>query len=248
PSPFSQVSAISANGRYVAFDSDATDLVPGESSEPRTLVFVRDRALGTTSIVSESIGDVEANNDSFAPRISATGRYIVYESFATNLAPGGGPDENEYVRDTQLHTTSVIDVDPRSRPPGPSATRQLLEQPAISDDASVAAFVTNAPHLTGHSNAVTQVLLRELSPPTTTVLRAAPADAAPRPLVAFGADDRAASTFLCQIDAGIPFICPRGPFRLPAQAPGHHVLLVRAGGPGMLYDPMGVREHFTVSA
>ena len=234
PAPFSQVSAISADGRYVAFDTDATDLVPGESPQPRTLVFVRDRVRRRTSLVSLSIGDVEANNDSFAPRISATGRYVVFESFATNLAPGGGPDENEYVRDTQLGTTSVIDVDPQSHAPGGSATRQLLDQPAISDDGSLAAFATNAAHLTGASNGDTQVLLRELSPPATTLTGG----------LTVGADDPAASRFFCEVDNAIPFVCPRGRLHLPAEPAGEHTLLVRAGGPGMLYDPVGVTVRF----
>jgi hypothetical protein len=53
--------------------------------------------------------------------------------------------------------------------------------------------------------------------------------------------------FECQIDHGIPFTCPRGAFRLPPQRRGAHALFVRAGGAGMLYDPVGVLERFVIA-
>jgi hypothetical protein len=63
------------------------------------------------------------------------------------------------------------------------------------------------------------------------------------------ADDPHATYFLCKIDPFPAKLCRGGTaFRIPQQLnAGHHVLLVRAGGPGMLFDPVGVRVGFTVT-
>src|SRR3954451_13493427 len=85
--------AISADGRYVAFASVATDLVPGDTNG-RSDVFVRDRQTGTTERVSVSSSGQQANFgggsgdiESSAPAISADGRYVAFASIATNLVP-----------------------------------------------------------------------------------------------------------------------------------------------------------------
>ena len=86
--------AISADGRFVAFISDATNLVPGDTNG-RYDVFVRDRQTGTTRRVSVGPGGVQGNGDSFDPAISADGRFVAFDSYATNLVPG---DTNGDVR------------------------------------------------------------------------------------------------------------------------------------------------------
>ncbi len=76
--------AISADGRYVVFESDASNLVSGDNNGQRD-IFIRDRHTEVTTRISVSGSGVEANRDSFLPAISGDGRYIVYESLATNL-------------------------------------------------------------------------------------------------------------------------------------------------------------------
>jgi Tol biopolymer transport system component len=89
----SQDPAISADGRYVAFDSYASNLVPGDTRDRD--VFVHDRHTGLTEQVSVDSADVQANDQSWAPAISADGRYVAFQSEASNLVPddtNGGSD------------------------------------------------------------------------------------------------------------------------------------------------------------
>jgi Tol biopolymer transport system component len=78
--------ALSADGRFVAFASDATTLVPGDTNQ-RADVFVRDRRLGTTTRVSVGLGG-QADRPSATPSISADGRFVAFQSAADNLVPG----------------------------------------------------------------------------------------------------------------------------------------------------------------
>lgn len=86
--------AISADGRYVAFDSEAVALVPGDDNSA-TDVFVRDRRAKRTTRVSVSSSGAEGDKGSFTPAISGNGRWVAFVSAATNLVPGdtnGDPD------------------------------------------------------------------------------------------------------------------------------------------------------------
>src|SRR5207245_282238 len=79
--------SISANGRYIAFYSEASNLVPRDSNAVSD-VFVRDMQTGTTRRVSVSSTGGQGNNSSGAPSISADGRYVAFDSYASNLVPG----------------------------------------------------------------------------------------------------------------------------------------------------------------
>jgi Tol biopolymer transport system component len=246
--PFHQVSSLSANGRFVAFDSDASNLVARDVNRS-TDVFVRDRVAHTTTLVSENNAGFEGDNDSFAPYITPDGRFVAFESFARNLAPGGGPRENVFVRDVELNATSVIDVAPGGAAPTAEQAKQLLQRPMLSADGSVAAFSSTALNVTQDPRGTENVFLRLLAPPSGTIVRApALRSSDRRPLVQLRADDPHATTFECRIDHALPRDCPaERPFHLWRLRPGHHVLLVRAGGPGMNYDPFAVRISFTVA-
>jgi Tol biopolymer transport system component len=78
---------ISANGRYVAYQSLASNLVPGDTNGTDD-IFLFDRKTGTTERISVASNGTEANEFSFEPAISANGRYITYVSVASNLVPG----------------------------------------------------------------------------------------------------------------------------------------------------------------
>lgn len=81
--------SLSASGRYLAFHSDANDIVPGDSNAIGD-VFVRDLRTGTTRLVSRPNGSQTeaANNYSGGPLIAADGRYVAFASFADNLVVG----------------------------------------------------------------------------------------------------------------------------------------------------------------
>src|SRR6184192_2392776 len=88
------VPALSADGRIAAFYSDASNLVTGDSNGLRD-VFVRDRGTGQTTRVSVSSSGAEANGDSFAPSLSADGRYVAFASAASNLVDSDTNDAND---------------------------------------------------------------------------------------------------------------------------------------------------------
>ena len=102
--------SMSADGRFVAFESTATNLVTGDTNGMGD-VFVHDRTTGATSRVSVASDGTEANGDSRAPVLSADGRFIAFLSQATNLVPG---DTNAvadvFVRDTVAGTTTRVSV------------------------------------------------------------------------------------------------------------------------------------------
>ena len=76
--------SISADGRYVAFQSEASDLVPDDTNAAFD-VFVHDRQTGATERMSLAGDGAQGNQHSFFPSISADGRYLTFQSDATNL-------------------------------------------------------------------------------------------------------------------------------------------------------------------
>jgi Tol biopolymer transport system component len=85
---FSTEPVVSPNGRYVAFSSEGTDLVTGDGNGSFD-VFVRDRLTGTTERVSRTATGGQATDDSFAPSVSADGRFVTFTSLATNIDQNG---------------------------------------------------------------------------------------------------------------------------------------------------------------
>ncbi len=102
--------AISGDGRYVAYTSSADDLVANDNNDAQD-VFVRDLQTGTTTLVSVSTDGVHpGNGSSYSPSISADGRYILFQSLASNLASGsfGTGENNLFLRDLQTGTTYAL--------------------------------------------------------------------------------------------------------------------------------------------
>jgi Tol biopolymer transport system component len=136
------VPALSRDGRYAAFYSDATNLVTGDANNARD-VFVRDLQTGETTRVSVANGGAEANGDSFEPAISADGRFVAFSSAATNLVAGDSNDANDvFVRDRQANTTTRLSVGlAGANANGGSDT------PSISGDGRMVAFTSAATNL-----------------------------------------------------------------------------------------------------
>ena len=102
--------AISGDGRYVAFSSAADNLVPGDTNYAQD-VFVRDLQSKSTTLVSVSTNGVDpGDHDSFSPAIGADGRFVLFRSKARNLAPGltAIRVENLFLRDLQTGTTYAL--------------------------------------------------------------------------------------------------------------------------------------------
>jgi hypothetical protein len=82
--------AISADGRFVAFSSMAGDLVPGDHTIHSRDIFVRDLTEGTTLRASVDTDGGDPNGSSYKPALSADGRYVAFESTASDLVDGDG--------------------------------------------------------------------------------------------------------------------------------------------------------------
>ncbi|MHB1466897.1 MAG: TolB family protein, partial [Thermoleophilia bacterium] len=104
--------AISADGRYVTFFSDATNLVTGDGNA-LTDVFVKDTQTGAITRVSTDSGGAQATGGgSYSPAISADGRYVTFFSDATNLVTGDGNALTDvFVKDTQTGATTRVSTD-----------------------------------------------------------------------------------------------------------------------------------------
>lgn len=103
--------SISADGRYVAFVSYATNLISGDTNG-KSDVFVHDRQTGETARVSVSDVGAEGNDASWYPSISMDGRYVAFASYASDLVAGdsnGG--EDIFVHDRQTGITTRVSVD-----------------------------------------------------------------------------------------------------------------------------------------
>src|SRR6266540_125104 len=136
--------AISADGRFVAFASEASDLVAGDSNNVSD-VFVRDRSRGVTERVSLGPSGVQANARTGLSAISADGRFIVMWSDASNLVPGdtnGVPDV--FVRDRVAKTTERVSVGT-----GGAEADGESAQGAVSADGRIVAFATTSSNLSG---------------------------------------------------------------------------------------------------
>jgi Tol biopolymer transport system component len=241
-SPFVQVSDVSRDGELVAFDSDATTLVPGDTNRS-TDVFVRDVHAGRTTRVSISATRRQADNDSFYPTISPNGRFVAFESFAGNLSHDDGHREDLFVFDRHEAAPVLLDVPAAGGRKGGERIRQLLQRPAVSDDGERGVFSSTAGNLTsGDDNRRQDVFARILTAPRATI-GGLPETTRRRARERYTvtADDPAADAFRCAIDGRA---VPCG--RLPVLKRGPHELTVAAGGPGMLWQRRPATRAFTV--
>jgi Tol biopolymer transport system component len=158
-----QRSAISGNGRYVAFQSFAGDLVPGDTGQGD--IFVRDLQAGTTEWVSVSTSGVQDNFGSEGrPAISSDGRYVAFQSAADNLVPGDTNFRKDiFVRDRQAGTTERVSVSST----GAQAIDESVEV-AISADGRYVAFSSYANNLVADdTNSITDIFVHDRQTATT---------------------------------------------------------------------------------
>lgn len=138
------ISSVSADGRYVVFTSKASELTANDTNAAED-VFLRDLQTGKTTLISRNqAGTASANAASFAPQISADGRYIVFSSTASDLAANDSNTASDvfwYDRDTDKmvlvsHTIAGI------------AGSGASLSPVLSADGLFVAFVSSAQNLT----------------------------------------------------------------------------------------------------
>jgi|GEM_PF-2337434 len=153
----------SADGRYVAFESNADDL-SGADDDRLANVYVRDTVKGTTALVSRAGGanGAAADADSHLGGISDDGRRVLFTTRAGNLGFSLGP-ERAYVRDVAAQTTTLA-----SRANGPAGTAVQGTEVSISGDGNRVAFMSGQVVDPEAANGVPHLYVRDLAAQTTT--------------------------------------------------------------------------------
>jgi Tol biopolymer transport system component len=160
---------VSADGRYVAYESWASNHVAGDTNN-KSDIFLYDQQTGATTRVSTDSSGTEANNYSDNPSISADGRYVAFESGASNLVAGDTNGLTDaFLKDTQTGTITRISTDSS----GTQGTGGFYvgAEPFISDDGRYIAFTSQATNLVvGDTNGTDDVYLKDTQTGTTTLV------------------------------------------------------------------------------
>jgi Tol biopolymer transport system component len=155
----SGVPDISADGRFVAFVSLASNLVAGDTNG-KADVFVHDRQTKTTERVSVDSAGLEGNGDSgILPTLSADGRFVAFTSLASNLVAGDTNGSWDiFVRDRQTQTTQRVSVDSAGLESNGNS-----EGTSISADGQTVEFVSDATNLVAlDTNGANDVFVHDL--------------------------------------------------------------------------------------
>lgn len=153
--------SISADGKYVAFASLATTLVPDDTNKVWD-IFVHDRDTGETSRVSLSSDGTQADAGSYGVSISADGRYVTFGSNATNLVPDDTNGTMDvFVHDRQTGQTERVSLGNNGNQGNDTSGFSLIAPngidlaygPLITQDGKTVVFMSNASDLVvGDSN------------------------------------------------------------------------------------------------
>ena len=168
----SNVASVSADGRYVAFDSTADNLSTADNNNVYN-VFVRDLLTNTTILVSRRSavdGGAAADGDADDPSISASGRYVAFYSDADNLsAVDNNNVANVFLRDLATSTTTLVSR--QSDADGGVGANANSVEATVSADGRFVAFDSDATNLSAaDSDSAKDVFLRDLATDTTTLV------------------------------------------------------------------------------
>jgi Tol biopolymer transport system component len=157
----STAGGISADGRYVAFQSDAPNLVAGDTNRVPD-VFLHDRRTGRTSRVDTGPHGRQANGASGFGTISADGRYVAFESLASNLVAGDTNGATDvFVRDLVTGKTRRASVSSQGRE-ARCKDRCESTEPALSANGRYVAFQSSAANLVrGDTNRLGDVFVHD---------------------------------------------------------------------------------------
>jgi Tol biopolymer transport system component len=134
--------SVSADGRYVAFSSWASNLVPHDTNDSSD-VFVKDLVTGAISRVSVASDGAQADGSSFTPSISGNGDVVAFRSDATDLVPG----DTEGHTDVFAHVLSTGATIRISQTPSGDGANEDSSEPAISANGKIVAFSSLASNL-----------------------------------------------------------------------------------------------------
>ncbi|WP_053764206.1 S8 family serine peptidase [Streptomyces sp. AS58] len=154
---------VSDDGQVVAFTSQASNLVPGDTNGSLD-IFVNDRRAQTTHRVSVATGGAQGNDFSLTPTLSGDGRHVGFNSAATNLVPGDTNGQTDaFVHDRSTGTTERVSVASDGTP-----GNGLSSPPSLSGDGRYAVFHSDADNLVPRdTNNDTDVFLHDRRTGTT---------------------------------------------------------------------------------
>jgi hypothetical protein len=149
--------SLSADGRYVAFASFASNLVPGDTNGTAD-TFVYDRDSDTIELVNRAADGTQGNAYSIGGLLSADGRYVAFRSSASNLVPGDTNGVNDiFVYDRQTDSIARVSVAADGEQGNNGSTSMVI---ALSADGRYVAFASGASNLvTGDTNGVSDVFV-----------------------------------------------------------------------------------------
>ena len=162
----SSVPALSADGRIAVFVSDSTNLVPSDTNDVSD-VFVHDLATGVTERVSVDSSGAQGNDDSDQPAISSDGRYVAFQSLASNLVAGDtNATADIFLHDRQSGSTVRVSVDSTG-----AQSNSWCESPSISADGQVVSFWSSASNLVpGDTTGFGDVFVHDMATGTTEIV------------------------------------------------------------------------------
>lgn len=150
-------SSISDDGRYIAFTSDASNLVPGDLNLAGD-VFVYDTLTGAMELISVSSAGVQGNALASVPAISGDARFVAYRSIASNLVPNDyNNTEDVFLFDRQTRVTTLVSLNDAN-----GLGNGLSTRPSITVDGSLIAYQSLASNLVlGDTNLVEDVFVHD---------------------------------------------------------------------------------------
>jgi murein DD-endopeptidase MepM/ murein hydrolase activator NlpD len=149
--------SLSADGRYVAFETSASNLIPGDTNGVRD-IFIHDRQTGQTTRVSVASDGTQGNGGSNYPFLSADGRYVAFQSFASNLVSGDTNGVQDiFVHDRQTGQTTRVSVASN----GIQGNNESIGS-SLSADGRYVAFQSSASNLvSGDTNGVQDIFIHD---------------------------------------------------------------------------------------
>ena len=177
----SKAADIDATGRYIVFESEATNLTSIGTTFNRSHIYRKDTVTGDVILVSsDKTGLLEANNKSSNPSISTNGRYIVFESNATNLdatifVSPNGPSQI-YLKDLE---DGSVDLVSRSAVLAPDNSFKGATNASVSENGRYIIFQSADNDLSAiDGNTFTQVYLKDMSDESVEMISRSAMDAA----------------------------------------------------------------------
>ncbi len=168
---YSESPALSANGQFVAYASDATNLVANDTNGHRD-IFVYDRSTRITTRESVSSAGAQADGDCYFPSISGDGRFVAFSCRQTSTLVPGASGAQVYVRDRLLGVTTLASVSTSGIPGNSTATEfsRFSNSTSISADGRFVSFTSEATNLVaGDTDGLPDVFTRDRASGTTSV-------------------------------------------------------------------------------